>query len=84
MDKNQQQKQKAAYVRGLGNKSVVTIGNGLNDALMLKITALSIAVIQKEATAILTLKYADIVCSHIIDALELLIKSQRLIATLRK
>jgi soluble P-type ATPase len=50
---------------------------------MLKKAALSIAVIQKEGSALTTLKNANIVCTDIKDALELLINPQRLIATLR-
>lgn len=76
--------QKDEYILELGEKSVVAIGNGSNDALMLKSAALGIAVIQKEGASAKTLLNADIVCQNIIDALELLINPVRICATLRK
>jgi len=78
-----QQQQKARYIKHIGRHKTIAIGNGVNDALMLKKAALSIAVIQKEGSALTTLKNANIVCTNIKDALELLINPQRLIATLR-
>ena len=79
-----QQLEKAEFVRELGEESVVAIGNGLNDALMLKDAALGIALIQKEGVSTETFLNSDIVCKSIIDALELLTNQKRLIATLRK
>jgi P-type E1-E2 ATPase len=76
--------QKEEYVLEIGEKTVVAIGNGLNDALMLKSAALGIAVIQKEGASAKTILNADIICQNIIDALELLINPVRICATLRK
>jgi soluble P-type ATPase len=63
------------------------VGNGRNDQLMLKEAALGIAVILEEgaaaATLNATLNAADVVCTHIVSALELLTNPLRLMATLR-
>ena len=74
---------KADYVRQLGLQKTVSVGNGRNDALMLKETVLGIAVIQEEGAAVETLIAADIVTRSILDALDLLLQPLRLTATLR-
>ena len=75
---------KASYVRHLGLEKTVGVGNGRNDALMLKESALGIAVVQEEGTAAETLLAADIVTHSILDALDLLLRPLRLSATLRR
>ena len=50
---------------------------------MLKEAAMGIAVVLKEGTAVSTLISADVVCTSIVDALELLMNPMRLTATLR-
>ena len=74
---------KLEYVKGLGSDNTVCMGNGRNDQLMLKEAALGIAVILEEGAAAATLNAADIVCTNIISALELLTNPLRLMATLR-
>ena len=59
------------------------MGNGRNDALMLKEAALGIAVIQEEGGAVETLLAADIVTHSVLVALDLLLNPLRLTATLR-
>ena len=76
--------QKAAVVRRLGAAGVIAIGNGANDLLMLRDAALGIAVLGPEGLAGATLYAADIVVAQIHDALDLLLKPKRLIATLRR
>jgi P-type E1-E2 ATPase len=76
--------QKAEYVRALGAESVVAIGQGANDAEMLKESALGICVLSKEGVAVEALMSADLVVSGIFDALELLEKPLRIVASLRK
>ncbi len=56
---------------------------GKNYALMLKKAALGIARIQEEGANVQALLAADIVCREILSALNLLINTKRLIATLR-
>lgn len=76
--------QKAQYVRNLGAESVVAIGQGANDAAMLKQAALGICVMSQEGVAVETLSSADLVMPNITTALELFDKPLRIIASLRK
>ena len=76
--------QKANYVQQLGAETVVAVGQGANDAGMLKAAALGICVLSVEATAINTLLSADLVAPSIQDALDLLEKPLRIVASLRK
>ena len=80
----QEAEQKAAYVRNLGAQQVVAIGQGANDALMLKEAALGICVGSVEGAAVETLLAADLLLPDIVAALELLEKPLRIVATLRK
>jgi P-type E1-E2 ATPase len=80
----QEQEQKRAYVEKLGAESVVAIGQGANDAAMLKSAALGICVISREGTAVETLLAADILVPDILSVLDMLDRPARLIATLRK
>jgi P-type E1-E2 ATPase len=76
--------QKAAYVRQLGADRVVAIGQGANDAAMLKTAALGICVLSQEGVALETLLAGDILVPNISAALELLERPLRIVATLRK
>lgn len=76
--------QKAAYVRQLGAEHVVAIGQGANDAHMLKTAALGICVMSVEGLAVETLTSADLLMPDILSALDLFDKPLRLIASLRK
>ena len=77
-------RQKAEYVRRLGAESVAAIGQGANDANMLKEAALGICVISQEGIAVETLLAADLLMPGITAALELFDKPLRMIASLRK
>jgi P-type E1-E2 ATPase len=79
-----ERRQKADLVYRLGASSVVAIGNGSNDAGMLKAAVLSIAVIGREGASAEALASADVVVVGILDAIDLLLIPKRLIATLRK
>ncbi|GBC62748.1 ATPase P [Desulfonema ishimotonii] len=74
---------KRDYVRQLGADRTACVGNGRNDRLMLETSALGIAVILGEGAAAETVRAADIVCTDIVAALELLTHPLRLTATLR-
>lgn len=76
--------QKAEYVKKLGAGTVIAIGQGANDALMLKAAALGICVMSREGVAVETLNAADLLVPDILAALELLDKPLRLVASLRK
>ena len=62
---------------------VVTIGNGFNDIQMSDVADLSICVIGKEGCCGALLMHTDVVVTSIDDALDLLLKTGRLRATLR-
>jgi len=74
---------KLDYVKALDPAKTVCVGNGRNDRLMLKEAALGIVVLQKEGAATQTVQSADVVCRSIEEALELLLNTKRLVATLR-
>jgi soluble P-type ATPase len=76
--------QKAEDVQDLGMETVVAIGQGDNDAAMLKQAALGICVMLQEGVAAETLLSADLVMPTITFALELLDKPLRIVASLRK
>ena len=76
--------QKAEYVRRLGAELVIAVGQGANDAEMLRLAAVGVAVLSKEGTSIETLLAADLVMPDIFTVLELLENPLRLVATLRK
>ena len=83
LSEKDQQAGKLQYVQTLGAENTVSIGNGRNDQLMLKSSALGIAVILKEGVSTQTVRSADVVCTSILSALALLSNPLRLIATLR-
>ena len=76
--------QKENYVAKLGADQVVAIGQGANDAGMLRIAALGICVLSPEGTAVETLLGADLLAANIFEALDMLEKPLRIVATLRK
>ena len=83
MPPQNQDRAKAAYIKKLGQKRCVCIGNGRNDVAMLRGCRLSIAVINEEGAAAAACAAADIVARDILSALDLLAYPQRLVATLR-
>ncbi|MCK4776262.1 MAG: HAD hydrolase family protein [Candidatus Krumholzibacteria bacterium] len=78
-----QDEAKASYVRDLGLRTTAAIGNGANDARMLREAALGLAVVQAEGAAAAAIQNADAVFTHINDALDALLDPKRLVATLR-
>ncbi|WP_460223300.1 HAD family hydrolase [Paraburkholderia terrae] len=74
---------KKDYVEKLGSNRTVAIGNGRNDAPMLKAAAIGIAVLGSEGLAVDAVRDADIVVRHPIDALGLLLHPTRLVASMR-
>ena len=75
---------KVRYVLDLGPEQVVAIGNGANDAAMLRAAALGIAVLGWEGLASDAIEASDIVVPNIVTALELLLNPRRIVATLRR
>lgn len=73
---------KAEEVRKLSG-GVACIGNGFNDIQMFDSSDLSICVIGKEGCCGMLIAHADVVVTSICDALDLLLKTDRLRAALR-
>ena len=76
-------KEKRLAALRLNPKTCVAIGNGLIDTLLFQTVKLSIATLQGEGVHTKTFAEADIIVPSIIDALDLLINEESLIATLR-
>jgi soluble P-type ATPase len=76
--------QKADYVRGLGADSVIALGQGANDAEMLKAAGLGICILSPEGTAVEAMLAADLLLPDVFSALELFEKPLRIVADLRK
>jgi soluble P-type ATPase len=79
-----QSEAKPALVKQLGVENVIAYGNGRNDRLMLKASAIGIVLLQTEGSSVETLAGADPVSKDILDALNLLENPKRLIASLRE
>ena len=75
--------EKRAYLERLGPERCAAIGNGANDAAMLGVAQLGIAVVGGEGASAITLRAADLVCGSIVDALDLLLNPLPLGSTLR-
>lgn len=75
---------KAAYVHRLGAAHTVALGQGANDAAMLKTAALGICVVSAEGTALQALLAAHLLIPDVLSALALLEHPQRIVASLRR
>ncbi|MFO8174500.1 MAG: HAD hydrolase family protein [Longimicrobiales bacterium] len=75
--------EKAQLVSAMRKDGVVAVGNGRNDAPMMSVAGLSIAVLGPEGAAATLMSSADVVTRNILDALDLLSHPLRLKATLR-
>jgi soluble P-type ATPase len=75
--------QKEDYIKRLGSENVAAVGNGINDRKMLAMAGIGIAVCLQEGVAVDAVKAAKILTYSINDALDLLIFTDRLKATLR-
>lgn len=83
LSRENQAEAKQNYIRRLGSDLTVAMGNGRNDRLMLADAALGIGLILGEGACASTLAVADVVCTSVQDALDLLCFPMRLTATLR-
>jgi P-type E1-E2 ATPase len=75
---------KAAFVTHWRAGGVATIGNGVNDVPMFRLATLSIAIVGPEALAVAALRAATVVVPSATSALDLLLHTRRLSATLRR
>ncbi len=77
-------KQKADLLHALGEIHTAAIGQGANDHLMLKKSALGICILSQEGAATKTLLASDLVMPDILSALDLFAHPNRIMATLRQ
>lgn len=80
--KNEAQ-EKLSALETIGNNNAVAIGNGANDALMLKHAFIGISVLGPEGLNTTALENSNILVSSVTDALDLVINQKRLIGTLK-
>lgn len=80
---DRQDQRKLEYLVDIASKNTVAVGNGRNDALMLREALLGICLVQEEGAAIQAVMAADVVARNIVDVLDMFIYPSRLVATLR-
>jgi soluble P-type ATPase len=74
---------KMRFVDQLGPTQVIAFGNGRNDVAMLHLAAIGVAILAGEGVAIEALQAADVLVPGPVEAIDLVLKPKRLIATLR-
>ena len=74
---------KLDYLLKIGKENTLCVGNGKNDKLMLKESAISIALIQDEGVCVESLLAATIACKSIMDVFGYFKIQNRIKATLR-
>ncbi len=75
--------EKMHFVEQLGPAHVIAFGNGRNDVGMLSLAAIGVAILAGEGVAIEALQAADVLAPGPVEAIDLVLKPKRLIATLR-
>lgn len=81
--KENQHLEKKNFILQLQEKGTISIGNGSNDSEMFTVSDIAIAIVGEEGCATSALLKSDIVVTNIVDAFDMLLKENRLIATLR-
>lgn len=84
INKGQEAEQKGNFVTQLGENKVIAIGQGANDAEMLKKAAIGICVLSEEGTSIDALNSSDIVVQDGLHAIKLVQNPLRIVATMRR
>lgn len=79
----QNAQEKTEYVQKLDPSTVIAFGNGVIDVGMLRLAAVGVAVIATEGLAVSALQAADVLAFGPIDAINMVLKPKRLVATLR-
>lgn len=75
--------EKMHFVEQLGPANVIAFGNGMNDVGMLRLAAIGVVILAAEGVAIGALQAADVLVPGPVDAIDLVLKPKRLVATLR-
>ena len=84
IERGKEDAQKLTLVQELGKENTTCIGNGSNDASMLRECILGICIAGQEGASVEAVTNSDLIVANINDALDLLLKPSRLIATLRR
>jgi soluble P-type ATPase len=84
IEEAQEDERKGGLVRERGKEVTVSVGNGCNDVTMLREAAIGICVMGGEGASAEALMASDLVATSITDALDLLLKPNRLKASLRR
>ena len=75
--------EKQRFLERLDPQGCVAIGNGTNDERMLRTATLGIVVLGPEGTSVAAMMAAHLVCGSVLHALDLLLDTRLLVATLR-
>jgi len=84
IEENEESAQKEQLVSEKGKDHTVCAGNGSNDVLMLRESAIGICIVGTEGASSQAVMAADLVVQGIYDALDLLLKPHRMVASLRR
>ena len=84
IQESRENEQKAQLAREQGTEGTVCVGNGSNDVLMLRESAIGICMVEREGASSEAIMAADLVVSNITDALDLFLKLHRIKASLRR
>lgn len=84
IEKGNESVQKKEFLKNLGSEKVIAVGQGSNDAEMIREAGIGICVFSEEGTSIEALLSADIVVNNGLDAISLIQNPMRMVATLRK
>ena len=79
-----EKEQKAEYIKKIGPDSAIAVGQGANDALMVKQARIGICVLSAEGAALETMLGSDLIVPDITSALDILLNPIRLKASLRE
>lgn len=78
-----QDRKKLDVLNRMGADATMAVGNGVNDALMLKHAKLGVAVVGDEGMALQALMASDVMVRNILDVFAFFENPKRLVATLR-
>lgn len=75
--------EKEKIIENLNPHKTIAVGNGFNDIKMFKKSILSIAIIEAEGCSSELILNSDIICKSIIDAFNIILDKNKVIANLR-
>ncbi|MBM7624907.1 HAD family hydrolase [Sporohalobacter salinus] len=84
IDSNDGSKSKQKFIQQLDSQTVIAVGNGNNDALMLDEAALGILVLGSEGASTKSLLSSNLLIKNINDVLDTILAPKRLVASLRE